>query len=335
MEIQVLRKQGKGIREIVRQTGFSRNTVRKYLREAGEPRVVRRPVRASKLDPFRDYIQKRIAAARPTRLPANVILREIAAMGYQGRERIVRQYIATLFATAPEPPAVRFETAPGLQAQADWCVFRRGASSLSAFVMTLGFSRFAYVEFVTDERFETLRACHERAFLAFGGATREVLYDNMRTVVTERDAHGRGRHRFPPGLWDMARHFGFLPRLCAPYRAQTKGKVERFIRYLRHSFYVPLASRLSAAGLVLDVHTANAEVGRWLREVANVRVHATTGYRPVDQLALEQAALVALPLRLTVETPKAWPLERSEWPIEALQRPPSYYDALLAQEVAP
>jgi len=62
-----------------------------------------------------------------------------------------------------------------------------------------------------------------------GGVPREVLYDNMRTVVVERNAHGQGKHRFHPGLWDAAKHFGFVPRLCAPYRAQTKGKVERFI----------------------------------------------------------------------------------------------------------
>ena len=262
MEIRILRDQGKGIREIGKLTGLSRNTVRKYLRKEGEPRASPRPARASKLDPFKEYIRRRIKAAKPARLPANVILREIATLGYQGRERIVRQFIASLMQAPPEPPCVRFETGPGQQAQVDWCVFRRGRSPMSAFVMTLGFSRCAYVEFVADERFETLRSCHEQAFVTFGGAPREVLYDNMRTVVVERNAHGHGRHRFHPGLWDMARHFGFMPRLCAPYRAQTKGKVERFIRYLRHSFYVPLASRLAAAGLELDMATANVEIGQ-------------------------------------------------------------------------
>ena len=91
-----------------------------------------------------------------------------------------------------------------------------------------------------------LIAAHENAFLALGGTPREVLYDNMRTVVLERHGYGRCRHRFHPGFLDLARHCGFNPRLCAPYRAQTKGKVERFIRYLRHSFYVPLASRLAS-----------------------------------------------------------------------------------------
>lgn len=109
----------------------------------------------------------------------------------------------------------------------------------------------------------------------FQGVPKEVLYDNMRTVIQQRDAYGAGRHQFHKGLWDFARQFHFTPRVCQPYRAQTKGKVERFIRYLRHSFYYPLASRLQQAGLHLDVETANLEVLKWLRDVANVREHNT------------------------------------------------------------
>jgi hypothetical protein len=89
---------------------------------------------------------------------------------------------------------------------------------------------------------ETLIACHERALAAFGGVTRRVLYDNMKTVVLERDAYGEGEHRFHAGFLDYARHSGFVIKLCQPYRAKTKGKVERFNGYLRRSFYVPLVS---------------------------------------------------------------------------------------------
>lgn len=83
MEIQILRRQGKGIREFIKLTGLSRNTVRKYLRHGHEPRAAPRPRRPSKLDPFKDYIMKRVEVAKPDRLPANVIVREIADMGYQ------------------------------------------------------------------------------------------------------------------------------------------------------------------------------------------------------------------------------------------------------------
>ena len=95
------------------------------------------------------------------------------------------------------------------------------------------------------------------------------MYDNMRTVVTDRDQYGPGLHRYNRAFLDFAHHYGFLPRLCRPYRAQTKGKVERFIGYLRASFYIPLASQLRPEKLKVDRDTANARVGTWLREIAN------------------------------------------------------------------
>ncbi|QBQ54426.1 IS21 family transposase [Nitrosococcus wardiae] len=294
MEIRILHRQGLGIRAIARRLGVSRNTVRKALRGEEPPRY-RRRVRASKLDPYKDYLRARVEAAKPAWLPATVLYREITERGYRGEISILRDWLRTLKArTAPEP-VVRFETAPGEQMQVDWIVFRRGRDRLSAFVATLGYSRASYVEFVTDERLETLLSCHEQAFEAFGGVPLRVLYDNMKTVVLQRDYYAEGQHRFQAGLWDFAHHYGFVPKLCRPYRAKTKGKVERFNHYLRHSFYNPLASRLKQARLVLDKATANLEVHRWLGEVANRRVHATTGRRPVEVLIEEREHLQPLP----------------------------------------
>lgn len=111
-------------------------------------------------------------------------------------------------------------------------------------------------------------------------------------MLIDRDAYGPGRHRFHAGLREFAKRHGVSPRMCAPYRAQTKGKVERFNRYLKESFVWPLESRLKPLGLVLDAETANAEVGTWLREVANPRVHAETRERPADRFAREQPMLL-------------------------------------------
>ena len=157
---------------------------------------------------------------------------------------------------------------------------------------TLGFSRFSFVWFAADETFETLVSAHERFFDAIGGAPRTILYDNMKTVLIDRDAFGPGEHRFHAGFRDFAKHHGFRPRMCAPYRAQTKGKVERFNRYLKESFVWPLESRLKPLGFRLDADTANAEVGAWLRDVANVRVHGETKQRPADRFAEEQPLLL-------------------------------------------
>lgn len=200
---------------------------------------------------------------------------------------------------------------------------------------TLSYSRASYVEFVTDERLETLMGCHARAFEYFGGVPAEVLYDNMRTVVLARDAYGPGHHRFHPTFLDFAHHYGFRLRLCRPYRAKTKGKVERFNRYVRESFYNPLVSRLKHAGLPLDAATANYEVQRWLQHVANRRIHATTHEQPERRLGLERAVLQPLPRLYTGQPvgprPAGSVLTSPAGPSRVLQRPLTVYEDLVCE----
>jgi transposase len=293
MEVRILRRQGMGLRAIAQQTGVSVNTVRKYLADEAAPRYKSRASRPGKLEPFKAYLTERIEAARPHWIPATVLAREIREQGFSGCEKLASRFVRAFKPVPKADPVVRFETEPGRQVQVDWIEFKR--DGLSAFVATLGYARASFVEYVTDERIETLLGCHVRAFEFFRGVAREVLYDNMKTVVVERDAYGVGLHRFHPSLWDLAKHYNFQPRLCRPYRPKTKGKVERFNRYLRYSFHVPLVTRLRQAGLKLDRETANVEVLRWLREVANVRVHGETELVPTEQLEQERTALQKLP----------------------------------------
>lgn len=295
MEIRILHKQGKSIRQIARELGIARKTVRKYLRQPEAPAYKPRAATPAKLDPYKQYLEERVKAAHPTWLPATVLLREIRERGYQGGLTMLRLFLHRLKPQLPPEPLVRFETDPGEQCQVDWIEFRKGKNPLAALVATLGYSRFSYVEFVNNMQLPTLLACLARAFDAFGGVPRTLLFDNVKTVVLLRDAYGKGQHRFTPAFWDFAHHYGFRPRLCRPYRAKTKGKVERFNGYLRYSFYNPLAAQLKQAGLKVDVATANLEVARWLREVANVRIHATTGDLPADRLLVERSLLGPLP----------------------------------------
>jgi transposase len=227
MEIRILHRQGLSVREIARRTGHSRNTVERYLRSDDVPRYTPRALVAGKLAPHEAWLAERIRSAFPARISAVVLLRELRERGYAGGITILREHLARLWPKAVVEPVVRFETEPGRQMQVDWAVMRRGSEPLLVFVAVLGHSRAAYAEFVTDERLESLLACHEAAFAFFGGTPREVLYDNMRTVVVGRDVYGPGLPRFQPGFRDFAHHHGFLPRLCRPYRAATKGKVER------------------------------------------------------------------------------------------------------------
>jgi transposase len=332
VEIRVLARQGKTIREIARTLGLSRNTVRRYLRSQATPRYATRPPRPQKLDPFKTYLAERVRQAHPAWLPATVLLREIEARGYAGGLTRVRTYLRTLKPVRAEAgPPVRFETAPGRQMQVDFITFRQKPPLLSAFVATLGYSRMSFVQFGPRQDFETVRAGLIQAFLYFGGVPREVLFDNMKTVVLEREAYGPGRHRFHPGLLDLAEALGFVPRLCRPYRAQTKGKVERFNRYLRESFYNPLASRLKSAGFPVDAATANQKVREWLAEVANVREHASLARRPTDLWQKELAVLPPLPA--AYRPVGTLPRESRPLPVESLQHPLSVYGELL--EVAP
>lgn len=275
------------LRKIAEQVGCAVNTVRNHLEADTWPRYQRNKLRVTKLSAFADYLRERQAAAHPAWIPATVLLREIKALGYLGSHSQLRAHMHRLKPTLPVEPVVRFETAPGEQTQVDWVEFRHGRNPLYAFCATLGYSRVSFVEFVTDMKVETLIACHQHAFEAFGGITRRILYDNMKTVVIERNAAGDGAHRFHAGFLDYARHCGFVIKLCRPYRAKTKGKVERFNGYLRRSFYVPLVAQLKQAGLTLDAVTANAQVRRWLKDIANERIHGTTQMRPAQRLPEE------------------------------------------------
>lgn len=326
MEIRVMARRGIGVREIARELGCSRNTVKRYLRDARASRYGPRQSRATKLDAYKEYVRERIEAAKPHWIPAVVLLREIRELGYRGGLTQIKMFINP-FKVVAQDPVVRFETPPGEQMQADFTIVRRGRDALLAFVATLGYSRATFVRFTTDETAATLCACVREALICFGGVPRHILFDNAKTVVVQRDAYGAGQHRWHGGLLALSEEFGFSLRLCRPYRAKTKGKVERFNGYLKGSFLVPLAATLKSSGLKLDAIAANVHIGRWLSEVANVRDHATTKERPDRRLALERAAL--LPLCASLQIARPAPSASMPIPIESLQHPLSVYDALL------
>ena len=295
VEIELLRRHGLSLRRIAAEVGCAVNTVRAHLALPGLPRYARKVQRVTKLAPFEAYLRERQAAAHPHWIPASVLMREIVAQGYQGGASQLRAFMHMLKPAQPSEPVVRFETAPGHQMQVDWVEFRKGAQPLYAFCATLGYSRMSYVEFVTDMKVTTLIGCHERCFAAFGGVVRQVLCDNMKTVVLERDVEGEGAHRFHAGFLDYARHAGFVIKLCRPYRARTKGKVERGIRYVRESFFVPLVAEFRQRGEALTLDIVNARFSAWQRDIANQRLHGTTGERPCDRLVVECTRLLPLP----------------------------------------
>ncbi|MBM4417958.1 MAG: IS21 family transposase [Chloroflexi bacterium] len=285
-ELFAQQREGVSIREIATRLGLARNTVRKYLRAPGVPVGAPRAARLSKAQPFSGYIRERLAAG-----VANVVvlLREVRALGYTGSYPTLVRFVRPLRPMRPPAATRRFETAPGKQAQVDFGTFTYRTvdgrtRSIQGVVMVLSWSRAAYVEFIERADVATFLRCHFHAFAALG-IPRRCLYDNAKVVVLDRDQHDQPiwNERF----LDFALRLGFDPQLCRRYRAQTKGRVESGIKYVKHNFW-PNAR-------FTDLDDLNRQARHWTHTIADQRIHGTTAERPADRLIRERPCLRSLP----------------------------------------
>ena len=277
--IRDLYSQGLSISEIARQTGFDRKTVRKYLKLKTLPEPQKRPGRKSKLDPYKPYILEKLNEGPYT---AARLYREIKEMGFDGGKTIVKDFVREVRPKQGVPAVLRYETKPGVQAQVDWgelgTVEVDGKlKKLFCFNMILGYSRMRYVEFTLSIDTPTLIQCHLNAFEYFGGFTQEILYDNMKQVVIKR-ALKSSDSEWNSQFEDFFKCFGFIPRLCRPYRPQTKGKIENTVGYVKRDFF--LGRRFTS------LEDLNAQVHRWLERV-NSTVHGTTYQIPLERFKEE------------------------------------------------
>jgi transposase len=277
--IKELHRRGLAISEIARITGHDRKTIRAIVKGPVSPPPLKRKPRAKKLGPYVAYLERRIDEGV---VNCNKLLDEIRRQGYGGGKSLVKNFVRPYREARRQEATVRYETLPGEQAQVDWGHFgfiqhhgRR--RKLYGFVMTLGWSRACYLEFTISADAAWWLRCHVHAFRYFGGTPRVVLHDNLKTAVLERDAEGT--IRWNPRYLDFAHYYGFAPQACRPYRAQTKGKVESGIRYVRGNFWPGLR--------FVDLADLNRQALDWLDFTANVRIHGTTGEVPFDRLPLE------------------------------------------------
>jgi transposase len=288
-QIYELHGHGLSVRRIAKILGLSRNSVRKYLRAPGIPQPKPRAPRKSKLDPYASYVRQRVGEGVENCV---VLLRELRARGYTGKYTVLKDFVQPL---RHRPPAaagatMRYETAPGEQAQVDfgYCTYTTPEGTLRGiwvFVLVLSWSRALYVEFVRRADTATFLRCHINAFTVLGGVPQRCLYDNPKIVVLDRDE--AGQPVWNPRFLDFALRLGFDPRLCHPYRPQTKGKVESGVGYVKGNFW-PSVQFVDDADL-------NRQAQTWVDTVANVRLHGTTGERPIDRLVQERPKLQALP----------------------------------------
>lgn len=276
---------GWGVKRLAREFGCARNTVRRYTREGG-PAPFRRPVRKTAFDGLDGWLRERFFRHSGN---ADVIRQELASehgivIGLRSVELQVQKWRREL--KAQQRATVRFETPPGKQLQIDfgdtkvWIADER--VKIHLFVATLGYSRRLHIRPSLRERQADWFAGMEGAFLRFGGVPAEVLLDNARALVEHHDAATR-EVRFNARLHAFSRYWGFTPRACAPYRARTKGKDERGVGYVKKN---AIAGRRFASWGAFEAH-----LDRWSREVADVRVHGTTGVPPVERFVEEKDAL--------------------------------------------
>lgn len=289
--IQDLKNQGLSITAIARKLGCDRKTVRKYLeRGLTAPAYGPRQPRERMIDPYERYLQERVQAF--PELSGARLLREIRKLGYEGGYTAVTDFLREVRQPRQTRFERRFETPPGKQAQVDFAEFAvtftdepTVARKVWLFSMVLGHSRWLWGRFVASQNLQSVLRCHIAAFTALGGVPEEILYDRMKTaVVGEDDA---GVVTYNAALVALLAHYGAVPRACQPYRAKTKGKVERPFRYIRQDFFLARTFR--------NIDDLNVQFDAWRTEVANPRIHATTRRVVNVAFAEERPSLKALP----------------------------------------
>lgn len=273
-----LHGKGKSIKEISRELGFSRNTVRKYLRLKEIPERKAAPPRGSMLDPYKEKVLELLNKGVWNCV---VILRELRKLGYPGGISILKEYVHPFRALRAPEAVMRYETEPGKQGQADWGQVRyiegRTKKRLYVLDLTLSYSREKYVEFTTRSDTKALIRSLIHGFLHFGGVPERILFDRMKAVVLGVDS--QKNPIWNPEFLDFALTFGFVPELCRPYRAQTKGKVESGIKYVKGNFWPERKFR--------DLQDLNSQALAWCAEIGQ-RIHGTTNEKPVDRFKDEK-----------------------------------------------
>jgi transposase len=295
-EVVVLHRQGLSLRRIARKLSMSRKTVRSIVtdhlqaREKGAPHpdLPRAPVRRpSLLDGFEEKISALLSRYKD--ITAVRLHEELQRQGFKGGYSIVRERLRRLRPKPAKEPVIRFETAPGVQAQMDYSPYEidftaEGRRKVHCFSYVLGYSRRQYIHFVESQDFTTTIRQHVSAFDHMGGVTQSCLYDNLKVVVSGYDDE---EPIYNTRFLAFATHYGFLPWACRRRRSKTKGKVERPFLYVETNL---LNGR--------DFHSLSHlnEIGAWwMANVSDVHLHRETKRRPIDLWTEEREHLQPLP----------------------------------------
>ncbi len=266
--------------EMARRLGVTRKTVGKILKKSESPKYKRIKLSPTKLDPYKEHINLRLEKYN---LSSEKLYEEILKQGYSGKYGIVNLYARGVKKNNKTRAIIRFETLPGEQAQVDWAFCgmiydseKKKRTKVYCFVMVLGFSRMKYIEFFESCIFENFLKGHNNAFKYFGGYTKEILYDNLKSVVLKRAIRAEDSE-FNKKFVDFAGYYGFKPILARPYKPNTKGKVENTVDYVKDNFL---------NGEEFTFQEINTQRILWLNKVHNL-VHCTTKEKPIERFKKE------------------------------------------------
>lgn len=313
---------------IAERVGVSRRTIHYWLSSGQLDRPIGRPLRypprPTKLDPYKGIIRERLETY--PELSAVRLFEEVKAAGYGGSLTQLKVYVRLVRPRPSVDAVVRFETPPGKQAQVDFAEFRFPWGKRFGLLVVLGYSRLLWLRFYRQQTMRVLFDGLEAAFRFFGGVPRELLFDQMKAVIVDDERPDGGRVIENPEFLRFAAHWGFRIRACRPYRARTKGKVERPVSYVRKS--------LVYGREFLGDEDLNAQAADWLVGVANVRIHGTTREQPIVRFERdEQAVLLPLASRpyqsLIWGSPESRPRSSSRPAIEVERRPLTTYAELV------
>lgn len=239
------------------------------------------------LDPYLGFMEQTLA--QYPRLRATRLFEMIRDRGYKGSVYAVRRHVHRV-RPAHHEAFFRLTVLPGEQAQVDWASFGkirvgRGERLLSCFVIVLAWSRATFARFTLDQTLESFVRCHVEAFNRFGGVPRAALYDNLKSVVLERQGD---LIRFHPRVLELAGHYHFAPTPVGIARGNEKGRVERRIRDLREAFF--------AARSFSSLADLNQQLDSWIERVVHARRVPGDDTRTVaEALVEEQQSLLPLP----------------------------------------
>lgn len=325
-------EQGLSKAEVARSLGISRGTLYHWIHggqldrdlDNAPVRYKPRPAVACKIDRYREMIQVRLAEY--PRLSATRLFDEVRAAGYAGGYTQVKDYVREVRPAPPADPVVRFETPPGLQAQVDFAEFRLPWGKRYALLVVLGYSRLLWLQYYPRQTLSVLMRGLEEAFMAFGGVPAELLFDQMKAVIIDDQREVGGKLLENIEFVRFAAHWGFRIRACRPYRAKTKGKVERPVGYVRESFFY--------GRKFLNDADLNQQALSWSTRKANLRLHRTTLEVPQVRFDRDERAMLKTlaphPYRSVsqLQQPKSSEPRRASLP-SVERRPLSAYSRLI------